>query len=260
MKKTIVGFTPLEREQANLNPIRRRKFSNRIKEQNSLTGFTLIELILALALLGVIILGVTAFDVASREFLRSSRRKAQVLNEAVFVLEHIAKRAVSGIGDISNPAIGQGITPAPYNEPMFYIFQDTHPNPNPNGILDIDRSDPLNPANPSNLDIPIGYAQQSVAGGGEEVIFMCPNARHNHRAGDDGGPGRHEILTRRARPLADGGGFNFTINRDPPVTGIPVSVTIKVTLRYDPWKPKHMRNNPEATAETTISVPGYSLN
>lgn len=255
MKKTIVGFTPLEREQANLNPIRRRKFSNRIKEQNSLTGFTLIELILALALLMVIILGVTAFDVASREFLRSSRRKAQVLNEAVFILEHIAKRAISGIGDVSNPALASSSTPY-LDEIMLSIQQDT----NENGIWDPD----LDPTDGVTNDLTIGYAQQNDVGGGgdERVIFMCPDTRVDHRGGDsgEGSPDVHEILTRRARPLADGGGFNFTINRDPPVTGIPVSVTIKVTLRYDPWKPKHMRNNPEATAETTISVPGYSLN
>ncbi|RLJ09805.1 MAG: hypothetical protein DRP15_02345 [Candidatus Aenigmatarchaeota archaeon] len=63
---------------------------------------TLIELILAIVLLGVIILSATAIDVASRYFFKSSDTKTQVLNEVSFILEHIQKNASQATGWIDD--------------------------------------------------------------------------------------------------------------------------------------------------------------
>lgn len=66
---------------------------------------TLAELIISIALLGVIVLGVTAFDVGSRYFLQSSDRKTQVLNEMTYILEHIGKNVSLATGDVNNPGV-----------------------------------------------------------------------------------------------------------------------------------------------------------
>lgn len=63
---------------------------------------TLGELLIAVTLLGVIILGTIAFDTASRELLRSSERRVEVVNDATFILEHIHKNVLRGIGDITS--------------------------------------------------------------------------------------------------------------------------------------------------------------
>jgi len=63
---------------------------------------TLVELIIAVSLLLVIIVGAGAFNLASRELLTSSETKTQVLNELTFVLEHIGKNVSLATGDVSN--------------------------------------------------------------------------------------------------------------------------------------------------------------
>lgn len=66
---------------------------------------TLIELVMAIALLGVIILGAVSFEMASRYFLRSSKRKLKLLNEMSYILEHISLNVKIAIGDNNNPGI-----------------------------------------------------------------------------------------------------------------------------------------------------------
>jgi len=68
-------------------------------------SITLIELIIAIALMGTILVGVMSFDAASRKFFRSSERKVDVINDLTFVLEHIHKNVFNGIGYIDDPAI-----------------------------------------------------------------------------------------------------------------------------------------------------------
>jgi hypothetical protein len=82
---------------------------------------TLVELLIAIGLLGVIVLGAISFDVASREFLSSSEEKVTVLNELTFVLEHIHKNVLLGVGDFRRRAVG--IDSSGVN-PVLFIWQD----------------------------------------------------------------------------------------------------------------------------------------
>lgn len=66
---------------------------------------TLIELTLAIALMGVVVLGVTSFDVGSRHFLQSSERKTQVLNEATLIMDRISRDALIAVGRVGAPAV-----------------------------------------------------------------------------------------------------------------------------------------------------------
>ena len=88
-------------------------------------ALTLTELIIAIALAGVIILGVTSFDISSRQMLKSSESKTQVMNEATLIMDRITKDALTGIGDVGNPAITISAS-------FFNITQDV----NGNGIRD----------------------------------------------------------------------------------------------------------------------------
>lgn len=66
---------------------------------------TLVELIISITLLGVIILGATAFHLSSERFLSSSEKKTQVLNELTFILQHLHKNILPATGDITNRGI-----------------------------------------------------------------------------------------------------------------------------------------------------------
>ena len=86
-------------------------------------GVTLAELIVAVALLGVVILGVTSFDLASRYFLKSSENKTRVVNELAFILQHISKYTLQASGDGVNRGIGREDLPAS-NQIRLHIRQD----------------------------------------------------------------------------------------------------------------------------------------
>ena len=66
---------------------------------------TLIELTMAIALMGVVVLGVASFDVGSRRFLQSSERNTQVLNEATLIMDRISKDAFTAVGRVNAAAI-----------------------------------------------------------------------------------------------------------------------------------------------------------
>jgi len=68
-------------------------------------SITLIELIIAMTLLGVIVLGATTFHIASEKFLSSSERKTQVLNELTLILQHLHKNVLVATGSIDNRGI-----------------------------------------------------------------------------------------------------------------------------------------------------------
>jgi hypothetical protein len=196
----------------------------------SLKSLSLIELIIAIALLGVIVLGAASFDMGSRSMLRASERKTQVLNEAALILDHISKNALLGIGDFGHPAIFTSITP--YNETILLVKQDT----NQNGMRDAD-----------DVDLVVGYAQDKRAGHSGE-IFFCADTRFDHRAGQD--PQHpHQVLTRRAI----NNGFTF----NPSVRGN--TATVSVTLRFNPEQAKEAFNNPEVTSDTAIEAPSQPL-
>jgi len=66
------------------------------------TAVTLVELIISLVLLGIIVLGAIAFSIATTEFLGSSEKKSEILNDMTFLLDHIQKHVLYGIGDETN--------------------------------------------------------------------------------------------------------------------------------------------------------------
>lgn len=93
-------------------------------------GVTLAELILAIAICGVIILSAASLDYASRKFFFSSDRRARVANELSFILEHIQKYASRAHGDKENP--GYNVT----NTSSLTLRIDSPSNPTPQDYSD----------------------------------------------------------------------------------------------------------------------------
>lgn len=191
-------------------------------------SLTLLELLIAISLFFVIVLAFTSIQYFIRFHLVTSERQSLLQNEASLALEHMAKYVCVATGYRGNPGFVWGVTP--YGESIITI-----------------RVDAGTPASYTD-DILVGYARDSRAGHAGEVFF-CPNTNFNHRAGQDGGPTRHEILTRHV----PAGGFVVNIINDPN-TGAPIGLGITVTVRWD-INALFSSDNPEVTLSTTI----YSL-
>ena len=68
-------------------------------------SLTLVELIISIALLGMIILAASTFEYSSLNFFQSSNRKVAVLNDLALIEEHIAKYTSLATGDYYHPGI-----------------------------------------------------------------------------------------------------------------------------------------------------------
>lgn len=68
-------------------------------------ALTLIELLIAISLLSVIVLGFSSIDSFARYQVMSSDRRAKLQNELSFALEHMSKNIMRGIGDVSSPPL-----------------------------------------------------------------------------------------------------------------------------------------------------------
>ena len=68
-------------------------------------AMTLIELLLALIFLMVILLAATSFHLSSEEFVRSSQRRAEIINDLAFVLDHLQKNITQATGAVYDPGI-----------------------------------------------------------------------------------------------------------------------------------------------------------
>ncbi|MFH1767550.1 MAG: hypothetical protein ABH858_00125 [Candidatus Omnitrophota bacterium] len=69
------------------------------------SGLSLVEMIAAIIMLLVIILAASSMEFSVSGFFESSRKRANILNEMTFVLEHLAKNVLRAVGDINDPGI-----------------------------------------------------------------------------------------------------------------------------------------------------------
>ncbi|MCD6539232.1 MAG: type II secretion system protein [Candidatus Omnitrophica bacterium] len=182
---------------------------------------TLIELILAIVLLGVIILSATAIDVASRYFFKSSDTKVQVLNEVSFILEHIQKNASQATGWIDDPGFKL------LSSTQLLIRQDANNPPTPGDFTD---------------DTWIEYRRQG----------------NNFRFSPDGGTNWETLSSRIVdNPDIDGDGFPEPVFSLSP-SGTEVIVTL--TARYDPSASLDSKTNPEVSLQTRLFLGEHSFN
>jgi len=68
-----------------------------------MSGFTLIELILAIALISLVVFASTTMDIVGHNIFKSAERDVKIHSEAEIAMRHISKYLQLGIGDMSNP-------------------------------------------------------------------------------------------------------------------------------------------------------------
>src|SRR3989338_10814761 len=68
-------------------------------------GFTLMELLVSITLIGMILVTLTAIDIASRNFLKTSDYEARIQNEVSPILEMIAKNITTAYGAVFSPGL-----------------------------------------------------------------------------------------------------------------------------------------------------------
>lgn len=183
---------------------------------------TLMELIIAIALMGVVIVGVTVFDFSSRQFLQSAERKTKVLNEAALIIDRIVKDALSAVGTRDNPAIAVAANGI-----------NMYPDTNGDGIHD---------TNDDTRWIRYRYIN---------------TATHPH------------TIERLRRPTVGADEIEYISTRainlaTSPVTGATPAdtntVQLILILRFDPTSAVNAINNPQVRIQTSVEVPGWSLN
>lgn len=186
---------------------------------NNKKALTLVELIVASSLAGLILLAAFSLNSVAQDFYVSSVRKAEVTNEANFVLSHIKKNAekhFSHSGDLGTFTPNAGAVTV-----VTYEFN-----------IDVNNS----PAN-YNDDVIAKYTLNMVGFG--------PNSPHGSlQFSLDGGPS--ELLTNRLK--------EFGIDQS---SGEYLDVSIK--LRYAANEAYDPRKNPEVEMETRIYPYGTSL-
>jgi len=66
---------------------------------------TLVELLIAVCIFALIVIGFSSIDTFSRYHVVSSDRRAKLQNDASYVLEHMAKEIGKAIGDVNNSTV-----------------------------------------------------------------------------------------------------------------------------------------------------------
>lgn len=188
--------------------------------------FTLAELLLAIALFSIIVLAAFAFNTSSTYFLKSTDLKAEVLNEATRIMEHISKNARCAHGNTDFPGIA-------LSADTIQIRQDI-----------IGCSVNLMPA--GQIPSPENYENDTMARykfdqSSHEVLYY-PEFNSD--------PGKVEVLSRKLVSVA------ITA----PETRNANSFVIKTVLMKIPGQPEDVRTNPRVEMETRIYGYGVSLN
>jgi hypothetical protein len=198
--------------------------------KSSLSGrlrpaLTLVELIIALLLVSLIVLGAFAFDIASRKFLQSSETSVDVLNDLTFVLEHMQKNVLVGIGDVvvdDNRAIK--------------VIND------PSGAVTLQiRQDQINPA--TDTYTPWDYSDDRIVtyvfNPLDETVSIDNRDYDPHTVTFE-----QEILINKLTAIS--------LSADPVTGGVSVD---NMVLRYDPAEEVDPRENPEAHIEQQFFFP-----
>ncbi len=209
---------------------------------SSKKSVTLLELLISVALLGLIVLGIANLQLFSRYQVTSSDRRAKLQHNASYVLEHMAKEIGQAIGDLNNPAIvayadNRGIR----------IKIDS----NRDGRRDDD-----------TVDLWIAYRHENIP-----PLPATPTdseIRFYRNAGDTETPsGSPETLARKIvisdPPSVYGLEFSVNFNEDNEL--IDNVIEVKIITRWDPDPSQPVSpDNPEVTMLNSIKMPSVSTN
>jgi len=212
------------------------------------SGLSLMEILIAITLIGLVFLAVTSVDIASRRFFGTSKEESWIQDEAKIAMGHIASRLQRGVGDMTDPFnMGQNPIDISGNSSRgAYILGGAYVNPSNPGVLatsgsriwikvDEDSDGRYDPA----LDKVVEY-EYSV---GTKNITFYPDAELGHV--------NPEVL---AEGIVESAIFSFDN-----VTPIPNQVDVQIRVLRDPTQPKSL-DNPETTLDSSIILRAMSTN
>ena len=210
-------------------------------------AITLMELMVAIILLSMIVLYFSALEQIGRRTTILAERKAQVQNDASYVMEHMRQQILKTIGYKNMDISGTNINP---------IFIEDKGGGRRKVIrfwVDHDQDGRFNGDNTAH-DWILCYALRN---GNNEVTFDSHANTYNANR-----PCAGEVLSKRISDLSiveppagiiQRAPFNLTSNY----------ITLTVTACWDPSAGtcgNEKADNPQVTMQTTIAMPGVSLN
>lgn len=200
---------------------------------------TLLELIIAIAILGLIVLGISNLELFSRYQVTNSDRRAQLQHNASYALEHMAKYIGQAIGNVNDMAVK-----AYDDNKGIRIRIDDNP---ANGRIDV-------------TDSWIAYRHENIddPATDSEIRYYPPNAGNSETL--PVGPNAYQTLARKiliSTPTLYGLEFsgNFDVNgwlRDN-------VIEVKIITRWDPSQPASS-DNPQVEMKNSIKMPSVSTN
>lgn len=196
-----------------------------MKEQHN-KSVSLLELLVAIVLLSVLVLGLTSIDFFSRNHVISSDMRSRLQNEIYLALEHINRSAIRATGDntsfgILDPTF---VGPSPYHETFTQIRIDLNSPPTPTSYAD---------------DTWVGYALD-LRGGHDGELFYCQDLAATNYCGS--GFEANRVIIASHIPLD---GFRVAQVFGP--DGVtPIGLTVILNARHDVGIPASLEN-PEMT-------------
>jgi hypothetical protein len=188
---------------------------------------TLLELLIALTLIGLVVLGFSSIDLFSRFHVTTSARRIQLQNDVATALEHMTKQISRAIGNTADPAVK-----AYTDNKGIRIRIDDNP---ANGQVDA-------------ADTWIAYRHEDIGSPAtDSEIRFYPNATTSEPPAGSSESIAHRIV------ISGGGvyGVEFWL--------LDNILEVKVSGRWNPAQTVS-NENPEVTLRTRILMPAVSTN
>ena len=192
---------------------------------NRIRSVSLLELLTAIALITIVILGIASIEIFSRHHVLSSDRRAKLQNEASLALEHMTKHISDAIGNTAS------------SEPPFVLYADNkgirvRTDSNRDGRVDVN-------------DVWIAYRHEDI---GSPVTDSA--IRYYPTAGTGVSPsGTPQPIARKV--VIGSTGFELTTEGR--------TIEVKITCRWHPNQAVSV-DNPEVTMRSKIDMPSVSAN
>ena len=197
-------------------------------------GLTLVEILIAITLTGLIILAVTSVDITSRRFLGTASKESWIQDEAKIAMEHIVKNIQLGVGDMSNASTAVGSSPE---------ADDTR------GVLILDETGKLVASGSGGSQIQI---KKDEDGNGRFDAGSDPIITYSYDSGNQRIVYTHPVTG--SENLADGIVYSAIFEYD---ENIPNQVIVTITVRKDPTRDPSLEN-PETTLTSSIVLRAMS--
>lgn len=207
---------------------------------------TLLELLIAISLAGIMVLAFLSIELFSRYHLKTSERRAKLQNDVSYILEHMSKEIVKAIGNEriygANSVIDNGTIS---NDEAVSVYIDASGNGQ--------REDPINNP-PAGQDCWIAYRLRP--GSDDYQMWYCPKCEDKPCTNCDPNWGTTINILSKKHITA------FAINKPGGAILSNNTIEIQITACWDPGNLTTCGSpdNPSVTMRNRIKMPAVSIN